>query len=144
VVARSQRPTPPRQAAPGATVTVQSTGGYGDVLAGPEGEYLFTEDKGSTLTCYDCCAKTWSPLTVEDAPAAGDGVTAELATTEREDGSTQVTAAGNPPHYYADDSDPGDTTGQNLGGVWFLVAPGGTAIRNTATNETTTEDDYYY
>jgi len=46
VVARSQRPTPPRQAAPGATVTVQSTDDYGDVLAGPEGEYLFTEDDG--------------------------------------------------------------------------------------------------
>ena len=134
-------------AASDATVTVRSTDQYGDVLAGPDGRslYLFTQDDGSTSTCYDGCAQTWPPLTVDGEPAAGDGVTASLGTTERDDGSTQVTAAGHPLYYYAGDSAPGDTTGQDVGGVWFLLAPDGTAIEGASTaSDTTTEDDSVY
>jgi len=46
-----------------------------------------------------------------------------IATTTRTDGSLQVTYNGMPLYYWASDQKPGDTTGQNVGGVWFVVNP---------------------
>jgi len=125
-----------------ATVAVRSTDEYGDVLVDSEGLslYLFTEDEGSTSTCYDGCADNWPPLTVDGEPTAVSGVTATLGTTERDDGSTQVTAAGKPLYYFAGDSAPGDTNGQGVGGVWLLLAPDGSQIGGTDSTTTTTDD----
>ena len=122
--------TTERTATGQATVMARSTEEYGDVLVDSEGMslYLFTQDEGGESTCYGDCASAWPPLTVDGEPTAGSGVTAELGTTERDDGSTQVTAAGKPLYYYAGDSQPGDTTGQGVGGVWFLLAPDGSRI----------------
>ncbi|MFD1515462.1 hypothetical protein [Halomarina rubra] len=113
-----------------ATVTVATSEQYGEFLADAEGMalYLFTNDEGGESTCYDGCAETWPPLTVEGEPSAGEGVDADLGTTERRDGAMQVTAGGVPLYYYAPDESPGDTTGQGVGGVWFLLAPDGAAI----------------
>ena len=60
---------------------------------------------------------------------AGEGVDATLlGTITRDDGSTQVTYNGWPLYYFQDDAAAGDTNGQGLGGVWFLVSPEGEAI----------------
>ena len=127
-----------------ATVAVRSTDEYGDILVDSEGMslYLFTQDEGSESACYGDCASAWPPLTVEGEPTAGPGVTAELGTTERDDGSAQVTAGGKPLYYYAGDSQPGDTAGQGVGGVWFLLAPDGSQVGGAGTGtaaEPTTE-----
>ena len=131
-----------------ATVTVATADQYGEYLADADGMalYLFTDDEGGESVCYDGCAQTWPPLTVEGTPTAGEGVSADLGTTDRDDGSTQVTAGDWPLYYYAADEAPGDTNGQGVGGVWFLVAPDGTAIDGggdggtaTTVTETTTE-----
>jgi len=131
-----------------ATVRVRETEAYGDVLVGAEGMslYLFDEDNGTESTCYDGCAQTWPPLTVEDAPTAGSNVTAELGTTERDGGATQVTAGGYPLYYYAGDGDPGDTNGQGVGDIWWLLAPDGTRITGapTTTESETTDGGGYY
>ena len=74
---------------------------------------------GTTGTMGDC-----SPEAM-----AGEGVDATLlGTITRDDGSTQVTYNGWPLYYFQDDAAPGDTNGQGLGGVWFLVSPEGEAI----------------
>lgn len=89
--------------------------------------YVFDNDTGGESTCYEGCAQTWPPLVGE--AAAGDGIDASLlGTTERTDGSMQVTYDGNPLYFYAPDSAPGDTAGQGVGGVWWVVAPDGTKI----------------
>ncbi|WP_121822073.1 COG4315 family predicted lipoprotein [Halostella salina] len=116
----------------GATVSVRSHPDHGEVLVGPDGLmlYMFDEDtqgEGAS-TCSGGCAETWPPLTAED-PTAGDGVTAELTTFEREDGSAQVAANGWPLYYYAPDEEPGDATGQGVGDVWWVLAPDGTPVR---------------
>src|SRR5262249_31601405 len=55
-------------------------------------------------TCAGPCATAWPPLTVANAATAGAGVTAGmLATTNRADGTTQVTYAGHPLYYFAGD-----------------------------------------
>ncbi|MGD0751228.1 MAG: hypothetical protein ABSA23_07450 [Anaerolineales bacterium] len=60
------------------------------------------------------------------APTAGTGVTASmLGTTKRTDGTTQVTYNGWPLYYWVNDKVAGDTTGENVQNVWFVITPGG-------------------
>src|SRR5581483_2981787 len=42
---------------------------------------------------------------------------------DRADGSKQVTYNGMPLYYWQGDKAPGDTTGQGVGNVWWVVAP---------------------
>ncbi len=109
------------------TVSVARTADLGDVLVGPNGMtlYIFTNDAADTSNCYDQCAANWPPLTVADGqqPSLQPGLTGTLGTTARNDGTTQVTYDGMPLYYWAKDAAPGDTTGQNVGEVWFVVQP---------------------
>ena len=50
----------------------------------------------------------------------------------RADGSDQVTYNGWPLYYYAADEKPGDTKGQDVGGVWFVVTTDGGAVYTNA------------
>jgi len=86
------------------------------------------EQGAGESACYDGCAENWPPLTVEDAPV-GDGVGAELTTFERDDGSMQVAADGWPLYYWAGDDAEGDTEGQGVNDVWWLLASDGTPVR---------------
>ena len=114
----------------GETVTVATAEtDAGTSLVGADGMtlYIFTNDTDGTSTCYEECAAAWPPFEVEAGATleAGDGVTGELATTERDDGTTQVTYEGMPLYYYASDSEAGDATGEAVGEVWFIASPEG-------------------
>jgi predicted lipoprotein with Yx(FWY)xxD motif len=92
--------------------------------------YIFTKDTPNTSTCYGKCEANWPPLLSTGAPVGGDGVDAsKLGTTQRTDGSMQVTYNGWPLYYYAKDAKPGDTTGQTVGDVWFVISPAGEQIQ---------------
>ncbi|MEF8826983.1 MAG: hypothetical protein V5A34_13060 [Halapricum sp.] len=122
------------------TVSTRSIDPHGEVLVGPDGMtlYMFLPDGEATgSTCYDSCATTWPPLTVEDSPSAADSVTANLSTVTREDGSTQVRVGEWPLYYYAGDDDPGDANGQGVTDAWYVLHPDGSPLRG----ETTTTDD---
>jgi predicted lipoprotein with Yx(FWY)xxD motif len=136
-----------------ATVVVSSTEKFGDILTDNKGVtlYLFTKDKPEKSVCYDGCATNWPPLTIGGKPnslKAGPEVTAQLDTIQRKNGSMQVTVADHPLYYYAGDEKPGDTNGQGLGGVWFVVGPDGQkrvkTQTATPTTTTTTEDSGGY
>lgn len=89
--------------------------------------YLFVPDEQGASTCYDSCAATWPPL--EGPLEAGAGVDPDMVgTVTRDDGVEQVTYNGWPLYLYAADSAPGDTNGQGVGGVWYLVDSAGDAI----------------
>jgi predicted lipoprotein with Yx(FWY)xxD motif len=60
---------------------------------------------------------------------AGSDVSATLSTTQRTDGSMQLTINGMPVYYYAQDSKPGDTNGQGVGSVWFVLDASGNMIK---------------
>jgi predicted lipoprotein with Yx(FWY)xxD motif len=95
--------------------------------------YLFTKDSPNTTVCYDKCAVAWPPLLTAGDPVAGEGVEAALlGTTDRTDGTVQVTYNGWPLYYYEKDKAPGDVVGQNVGDVWFVVSPAGEMINTTA------------
>jgi predicted lipoprotein with Yx(FWY)xxD motif len=110
------------------TVTV-ATSSLGTILADGDGNtlYLYTPDAQGDSTCYDQCAANWPPLAGE--AQAGSGVDGSLlGTTQRTDGTTQVTYNGWPLYHFANDSAPGDTNGQGVGSVWYVVGSDGNAI----------------
>jgi predicted lipoprotein with Yx(FWY)xxD motif len=113
------------------TVAVEDSD-LGQIVVDAEGKtlYVFLADEGSDSTCYDDCEANWPPLTVEGDPAAGDGIDASLlGTTEREDGSTQVTLDGHPLYYFGADETPDDMNGHGVSEVWYVVSPEGEAIQ---------------
>ena len=130
-------PTPSQPApapAAGATVALQSVGGLGQILVGPDGKtlYYFLADTGSASTCNGQCAQNWPPLTTTGVPRATGGVSATLlGTTRRDDGTTQVTYDGHPLYYFIADSAPGMATGEGIdafGAKWEAVSAAGTAV----------------
>lgn len=119
-------------AAPDAATVTAGDSDHGPIVTDADGRtlYVFTVDEGGESACYDDCATAWPALTIDEAPSAGTGIDAGLlGTTERTDGGTQVTYAGMPLYYFADDAAPGDTNGQGIGDVWFVVSPEGEPIR---------------
>jgi predicted lipoprotein with Yx(FWY)xxD motif len=132
----AEAPASPSPAAPAETqaAVAAADSSLGQTLVDAEGRtlYAFTKDKGGKSTCYGDCEATWPALTVEGAPEAGDGVQASLlATTDRDDGSAQVTYKGMPLYLFSGDQQPGDTNGQGVGGVWFAVTPAGGLVGTT-------------
>lgn len=94
--------------------------------------YLFTTDtqNGGTSACTAECLMEWQPLIVTGAPQAGQGVDAGLlGTITREDGTLQATYNGWPLYTYSGDAVPGSTSGQGMGGAWFLVSGTGNSIQ---------------
>lgn len=112
---------------PPATVYPQRVADLGTVLVGPSGMtlYIFTKDSPDTSNCYDQCATNWPPLLVDSADALIPGVNllGEFGTTTRTDDTLQVTYNGMPLYYWKDDKAIGDTTGQAVGDVWYVVQP---------------------
>jgi predicted lipoprotein with Yx(FWY)xxD motif len=91
--------------------------------------YLFTKDTPNTSNCYDKCATAWPPLFTAGDLVAGEGVDASLlGTTNRTDGTVQVTYNGWPLYYYEEDQAPGDVVGQDVGDVWFVVSAEGNQV----------------
>jgi predicted lipoprotein with Yx(FWY)xxD motif len=119
-------------AAPGSTIKLGDSQ-FGQVLFGPdEGAiYYFDKEQGSQSECYGACAEAWPPVLTEGEPQAGQGVKANLlGTTERSDGTTQVTYDGHPLYYYAHEG-PGEVTCHNVeefGGLWLAVQASGEAV----------------
>lgn len=103
--------------------------------------YAFAEDiqggpeHPAVSDCYDVCAEMWPPMLAgEGEPAVGAGLDPDLlGTTERRDGSRQITYDGWPLYRYFRDERPAfDTHGQSLhtqGGSWYLLRPSGEVIQ---------------
>jgi predicted lipoprotein with Yx(FWY)xxD motif len=85
--------------------------------------YLFTKDSNNATVCYDGCATAWPPLLVGKADVSLVGIGGTLNTIMRNDGNLQVTYNGKPLYYYTPDTNPGDTKGQGVGNVWYVIAP---------------------
>ena len=111
-----------------AVVNVSQNSTLGSFLVDSKGMtlYLFTKDTPNTSNCYGGCAAYWPPLLTTGSPVAGTGVTGTLlGTTTRTDGTTQITYNGWPLYYYIGDKAAGDTNGENVQNVWFVITPGG-------------------
>ncbi|HEY3290541.1 MAG TPA: hypothetical protein VGK87_10480 [Anaerolineae bacterium] len=118
---------PVAQAGPAGPTRVDiATGPLGTYLADANGRtlYILLKDSYGPSTCYGGCATAWPPLLTNGMPVAGDGVAQwQLGTSVRTDGTTQVTYNGWPLYYWFRDSAPGDTKGQWVNNVWFVIGP---------------------
>lgn len=116
--------------AAGQTVTVMTAEtDLGTILVDGAGMtlYLFTNDTPGVSTCEGGCLAAWPPLL--GTPQAGEGADDSLlGTLQRSDGSTQVSYNGWPLYYWASDAVAGDTTGQGVNNVWWVVNRDGEAV----------------
>jgi predicted lipoprotein with Yx(FWY)xxD motif len=117
---------------PGITIeTAESE--FGEILFDGDDQaiYIFDKESSDQSECYGECAAAWPPVLTEGDPEAGAGADEKLlGTTERDDGSTQVTYDGRPLYYYVDDG-PGQVLCHNVeefGGLWLVVEPGGAPV----------------
>jgi predicted lipoprotein with Yx(FWY)xxD motif len=118
-------------AAAGVLATADSD--LGEIVVDAEGStvYVFDRDTAGSgsSSCAGTCLDNWPAVTVEgEAAPEVEGVTGEVGTIERDDGTRQVTLDGLPLYTYAGDSDAGDVTGQGVQGVWWVVSPDGAKV----------------
>lgn len=117
----------PSSAASPAAVDAKKLG-LGTILVDGKGMtlYMFQKDKGGKSSCDGACAAAWPPLLTGGKAMPGSGVKASLlGTTQRSDGSTQVTYNNWPLYYFVKDKAPGDTAGQNVdafGAEWYVLS----------------------
>lgn len=112
----------------GTTVLVHQDAKLGAILTDSQGHtlYLFTKDTTKEQSsCTGGCATAWPAFTATGALTLPAGVPGTLTTFKRaDDGKMQVAYNGIPLYYYAADTKAGDTNGQEVGDVWYVVAPG--------------------
>ena len=99
--------------------------GVGSYLADAKGMtlYWFKKDSPGKSACAGPCVEKW-PIYYREKVAAGDGTKAEdFGTITREDGKKQTTFRGYPLYYWAGDKAPGDTSGQGVNYVWYVIDP---------------------
>jgi len=108
------------------TINIQQASGSVSFLTDANGKslYLSLNDTPGTSNCSPTCLALWKPLLVDKRIIAGPGVVqANLGVILLQSGAHQVTYKGAPLYYYYKDINPGDTNGQGIDGVWFLVTP---------------------
>jgi predicted lipoprotein with Yx(FWY)xxD motif len=132
---RYAKAAPSTAASAGPTVALAASK-FGNILVDSRGRtlYDFVADKTTSSTCYGACASLWPPLTVSRALTPGPNVSASLlGTTKRTDGTAEVTYNGHPLYYYAGDTKPGQTTGQDInqfGALWYVLTGTGKEVRH--------------
>lgn len=89
--------------------------------------YAFTPDSDGESTCYDQCAEIW-PAAPGDSEVSSELDAGMFGTTDRTDGSSQITVNGLPLYRYTPDANPGDTNGQGVNDVWFVVDSEGAMV----------------
>jgi predicted lipoprotein with Yx(FWY)xxD motif len=112
-------------------VSTGKGGDLGQVVIDSEGMtlYDFHNDKGTTSSCYGGCEKAWPPAIASGEPSAKGGAQASmLGTTERKDGTMQVTYNGHPLYTFIEDKKSGEANGNDakaFGGQWYALMPNG-------------------
>jgi predicted lipoprotein with Yx(FWY)xxD motif len=124
---------PPSSSPPAATGTTVTTGDseFGVMLFDDRNQaiYLFDAETDPTPACYDECAADWPPVLTDGTPQAAGALRGDLlGTTQRSDGTMQVTYCGHPLYFYAHEG-PGEVLCHDVddyGGTWLVVTPEGT------------------
>ncbi|HEX2073334.1 MAG TPA: hypothetical protein VHF92_06080 [Geodermatophilus sp.] len=107
----------------------------GTIVVDGEGMTVYVFDRDTpgsgTSACSGDCLVAWPPVTTETEDPQVEGVTGEVGTITRDDGTMQATLEGWPLYLWQDDQQPGDTTGQGVNNVWWVVGPDGQKIMTT-------------
>ncbi|WP_329476512.1 hypothetical protein OG555_33245 [Kribbella sp. NBC_01484] len=142
----------PSSSAPAASgaakLSTATVGNFGKVVVDGAGRTLYVYDvdtaNPSKSNCNGACATAWPPLLAGTGTPQVSGVSASLVgTVTRSDGTKQITLAGWPLYYYANDAKAGDATGQAVGGTWWVVGANGQKITTQASSSTPSGNSGY-
>jgi predicted lipoprotein with Yx(FWY)xxD motif len=127
--APSSAPASPGAAGSGAALKTANINGV-TVVTNAQGFtlYSFAPDTATASKCTGACAQIWPPVSAPATP--GQGVTGQLGTITRSDGSKQAAYNGHPLYTYTADSAPGQAKGNGINidrGVWHEVTASGQA-----------------
>ena len=88
---------------------------------------MFTKDTqgAQTSACVGACATIWPAATADSTPTL-TGVTGAVTLIPTASGGKQVALNGWPLYYYAKDKAAGDTLGQGVGSIWYVLDASGT------------------
>ncbi len=108
------------------TATATVDGKSETILTDASGKtlYYFKPDTAQKSACTGACAQTWPPLlfTGSGKVTASAQLPGELEAYKNDNGN-QVLYNDHFLYTYAGDSAPGSTSGQNVGGQWFVATP---------------------
>jgi len=99
--------------------------GIGTYLADAKGMtlYWFRNDAPGKSACVGPCVEKW-PVYFREKVKAGKGLTdGDFGTITREDGKKQSTFRGYPLYSWSGDKARGETNGQGLNKVWYVIDP---------------------
>lgn len=109
-------------------VMVERDPSLGPILVDSKGMtlYLYSRDEKGVSNCYDQCEVRWPILrpTGSGDPVGAPDINGKLGVIDRRDGTKQVTYNDIPLYYWYQDEEAGDTKGQAVGGVWWILPPG--------------------
>jgi len=106
-------------------IKIQEKVGIGKYLTDTEGKslYWFKKDSLGKSACSGPCLEKW-PIYYREKVAAPKGIKADdFGTLTREDGKKQTTFRGYPLYYWTNDKKAGETTGQGVNNVWYVINP---------------------
>ena len=115
-----------------ALLKTASTSSYGTIVVDNSGKtvYMFDKDvqNSGKSNCSGPCLVAWPAVIATSANPEVDGVTGKVGTITRDDGTVQVTLDGWPLYYWKDDKAPGDTIGQGVQNVWWVLTSAGARV----------------
>ncbi len=87
-----------------------------------------TQNSGKSA-CTDSCLDLWPPVpATPESLKNAQGITGELGSITGSNGKEQLTLNGWPLYYFASDSKAGDTKGQAVKDIWWVLDAKGTPI----------------
>jgi len=107
------------------TVKTSSLPGGGDYLVDGSGRtlYYFTKDSAGKSSANEAVLFLWPIFYTANVKVPSNLNASDFSSITRGDGKMQMTYKGWPLYYYMGDTQPGDTKGQGVGGVWFIINP---------------------
>ena len=99
--------------------------GIGNILTDAKGMtlYWFVKDSTGKSACMGGCLEKW-PIYFRPQVAPLQGLdAADFGTITRDDGILQTTFRGYPLYYFFKDGMAGDTNGQGVNNVWYVIDP---------------------
>lgn len=104
--------------------TVAVNGKSETILTNAAGMTLYyrTSDKPPTTVCSGGCASAWPPLLVTGSSVSSSGASLPGKLSVQTDANgNQAEYNGHPLYTYSGDSAPGQTSGEGVAGIWFVV-----------------------
>lgn len=106
-------------------IKIQEKEGIGKYFTDTEGKtlYWFKKDSPGKSACSGPCLEKW-PIYYRETVAAPKGIKEEeFGTITREDGKKQTTFRGYPLYSWINDKQKGETNGQGVNNVWYVINP---------------------